>query len=134
MNVHHIGDNFTSLLYIAVTSSVFLYKLPIREGGPLTPPPPPLRFGGVRVRLGGVDKSPPPPPPHSSNISSTDFSADRQYLVGGKIGVRGMGCPAPTPQAGRVTVSHGGGRVRVGGMRAGGKVAPCPHVTWIWRC
>jgi hypothetical protein len=28
-----IGDNFTSLLHIAVTSSVFLYKLPIREGG-----------------------------------------------------------------------------------------------------
>ena len=33
MNVRHIGDNFTSLLYIALTSSVFLYKLPIREGG-----------------------------------------------------------------------------------------------------
>ncbi len=28
-----IGDYFTSLLYNAVTSSVFLYKLPIREGG-----------------------------------------------------------------------------------------------------
>jgi hypothetical protein len=28
-----IGDDFTSLLYIVVTSSVFLYKLPIREGG-----------------------------------------------------------------------------------------------------
>ena len=27
------GDDFTSLLYIAVTSSLFLYKLPIREGG-----------------------------------------------------------------------------------------------------
>jgi hypothetical protein len=39
---------------------------------------------------------------------------------GGRIGVRGMGCPTPTPQAGRVTVSHGGGRVKVGGMRAGG--------------
>ena len=32
MNARHIGD-FTSLLYIALTSSVFLYKLPIREGG-----------------------------------------------------------------------------------------------------
>ncbi len=32
MNVR-IGDDFTSLLYIAVTSSVFLYELPIREGG-----------------------------------------------------------------------------------------------------
>jgi hypothetical protein len=43
MNARHIGDDSTSLLYIAVTSSVFLYKLPIREGGalPLTPPPPP---------------------------------------------------------------------------------------------
>jgi hypothetical protein len=28
-----ISDDFTSLLYITVTSSVFLYKLPIREGG-----------------------------------------------------------------------------------------------------
>jgi hypothetical protein len=33
MNACHIGDDFTSLLYIAVPSSVFLYKLPIREGG-----------------------------------------------------------------------------------------------------
>jgi hypothetical protein len=33
MKERHIGNNFTSLLYIAVTSSVFLYKLPIREGG-----------------------------------------------------------------------------------------------------
>ncbi len=29
----HIGDDFTSLLYNAATFSVFLYKLPIREGG-----------------------------------------------------------------------------------------------------
>ncbi len=33
MNAHHIGDDFTSLLYIAVTSSVFLFKLAISEGG-----------------------------------------------------------------------------------------------------
>ncbi len=33
MNARHIGDDFTSLLYNAVTSSVFLFKLPIREGG-----------------------------------------------------------------------------------------------------
>ncbi len=35
MNGRHIGDDFTSLLCtgIAVTSSVFLFKLPIREGG-----------------------------------------------------------------------------------------------------
>jgi hypothetical protein len=32
MNVRHISGDFTSLLYIAVTSSVFLYILPIREG------------------------------------------------------------------------------------------------------
>ncbi len=39
------GDDFTNLLYIAVTSSVFLYKLPIREGGALDishPTPPTL--------------------------------------------------------------------------------------------
>jgi hypothetical protein len=29
MNARHIGDDFTSLLYIAV----FLFKLPIREDG-----------------------------------------------------------------------------------------------------
>ncbi len=33
MNARHNADNFTSLLNIAVTSSVFLYKVPIREGG-----------------------------------------------------------------------------------------------------
>jgi hypothetical protein len=33
MNARHIGDDFTSLLYIAVIFSVFLFKLPIREGG-----------------------------------------------------------------------------------------------------
>jgi hypothetical protein len=33
MDARHVGGDFTSLLYIAVTSSVFLYYLPIREGG-----------------------------------------------------------------------------------------------------
>ncbi len=33
MNARHISNDFTSLLYIAVTSSLFLFKLPIREGG-----------------------------------------------------------------------------------------------------
>ncbi len=33
MNARHIGDDVTSLLLITGTSSVFLYKLPIREGG-----------------------------------------------------------------------------------------------------
>ena len=76
-------------------------------------------------------------PPHSSHPPSTDFSADRQCLGGGGIRVRGMGCPAPTPQAGRVTVSvwgmgedwnQGDGlprphatRVRVGGLGLGGR-------------
>ncbi len=32
MNVR-TDEDFTSLLYIALTSCVFLYKLPIREGG-----------------------------------------------------------------------------------------------------
>ena len=34
----------------------------------------------------------------------------------GEIRVRGMGYHAPTPQAGRVTNSDRGGRVRVGGV------------------
>ncbi len=33
MNVGHIGNDFSSLLKINGTSSVFLYKLPIGEGG-----------------------------------------------------------------------------------------------------
>jgi hypothetical protein len=33
MNACHIGDDFTRLLYTALTSSVFLYKLLNREGG-----------------------------------------------------------------------------------------------------
>ncbi len=33
MNARHIGNNFTSLLYNAVTSSVLLFNLVIREGG-----------------------------------------------------------------------------------------------------
>jgi hypothetical protein len=37
------------------------------------------------------------------------------WVGGGGIRVRGMGYHAPTPQAGRVTASDGGGRVRVGG-------------------
>jgi hypothetical protein len=48
---------------------------------------------------------------------------------GGRIGVRGMGYHAPTPQAGRVTDSDGGGRVRVrdGGKCQGGTTTmpPC---------
>jgi hypothetical protein len=42
-----------------------------------------------------------------------------------------MGYQAPTPQAGRVIDSHGGGKGEGGGMRAGvgGKVVPC--LTWI---
>ncbi len=33
MNARHIGDEITILLYIVAISSVFLYKLHIREGG-----------------------------------------------------------------------------------------------------
>ncbi len=33
INARPVGNDFTSLLYIAVTSYVFLYNLPIREGG-----------------------------------------------------------------------------------------------------
>jgi len=40
-------------------------------------------------------------------------------MAWGGIRVRGMGYHAPTPQAGRVTDSERGGRVR-----AGGKVVP----------
>ncbi len=72
MNARHIGDNFTSLLYIAATSSVFLYKLPIREGG--------------------LDLS--PPPPHSSHLPSTDFSA---FFWGG-VGLGLVGCAAQPPR------------------------------------
>jgi hypothetical protein len=31
MNARHIGNDFTSLLYIAVTSSLFLFKLPLER-------------------------------------------------------------------------------------------------------
>ena len=88
MNARHIGD-------IAVTPSVFLYKLLIREGG--------------------LDLSH-PPPPHSSNLSSTDFSADRQCLGGG-LGSGGWATTPPPPATSWKgdRQSWGGGRMRVGG-------------------
>ncbi len=43
---------------------------------------------------------------------------------GGGIRVRGMGYHAPPPQAGRVTDSDGGGRVRVGEGGVGGQAPP----------
>jgi hypothetical protein len=52
------------------------------------------------------------PPPHSSHPPSTDFSADRQCLGGGGLGSGGWATtlpPPPTPQAGRVNDSDGGG-------------------------
>jgi hypothetical protein len=58
MNARHIGDDFTSLFYIAVTSSVFLYKLPIREGGAwldLSHPPPSLSVTLPACGVGGGD-------------------------------------------------------------------------------
>ncbi len=96
-----IGDDFTSLLYIAVTSSVYMYKLPIREGG-----------------------AHPPPPLHSSNLSSTDFSADRQCL-GGEDWGQGDGLPRPhaTSWKGDRQCFGGGG----GGLGSGGWAAPPPR-------
>ncbi len=71
------------------------------------------------------------PPPHSSKLPSTVFSADCQCL-GGRIGVRGMGYHAPTPQAGRVTDCHGergegggGGGDEGWGLGEGGTMPPC---------
>ncbi len=82
-----ISATILLLLYIALTSSVFLYKLPMR-GGMVAHTP---------------DSNSPPPPPNT----------DGQLGVRGwemrTVRVRGMGYHAPTPQAGRVTDSDGGG-------------------------
>jgi hypothetical protein len=61
----------------------------------------------------GGERSSPPSPPFSSPIHG--LPADPQCLGGGAISVRGMGYHAPTPQAGKVADSDGGGKVRVGG-------------------
>jgi hypothetical protein len=55
MNAHHIG-------YIAVTSSVFLYKLSIREGGALPLAPTSITVGHTSSlwRGGGGGGSPSP--------------------------------------------------------------------------
>jgi hypothetical protein len=107
MNVCHIGDDFTSILLL----------------------PPLCLCINCPLERAELDLSH-PPPPHSYHLSSTDFSADRQCLGGG-LGSGGWAAPPPRHKLeGHVShISHGGGRVRVGGMRAGGKVAPCPHVT-----
>jgi hypothetical protein len=48
--------------------------------------------------------------------------------------VRGRCNNTPTPQAGRMTDSAGGGRVRVGDEGGGrAEVLPHPHSTWRWR-
>jgi hypothetical protein len=79
LNAHHIGNDFTSLLYIAVTSS--------------------------EVERVEFDLSHPPPPPQFSS----------PIMFGrGEVWGQEDGLPRPPPQAGRVTVSHRGGRVRVG--------------------
>ena len=54
---------------------------------------------------------PPYPSPHPPTLTLTphDCQSPFQLVAGGGIRVRGMGCPAPTPQAGRVTNSDGGG-------------------------
>jgi hypothetical protein len=43
--------------------------------------------GGGMVRVGELDFLHPPPPTHSSNLPSTDFSADHQCLGGGGGGL-----------------------------------------------
>jgi len=100
MNARHIGGDFTSLLYIAVTSSVFLYKLPTppNTGGQLRSP-----WMGDENCVGGRCKRSSSPPQFSSPIHGL-LTADRQCLGGGGLG----SAPPPTPQAGRVTDSHGG--------------------------
>ncbi len=64
----------------------------------------------------------PPPPPHTH--THPQFSSPIPRLLGwptggGRIGVRRRGDHAPTPQAGKVTDSHGGGGVRMGGWGLG---------------
>jgi hypothetical protein len=85
-----------------------------RGGGAAHPPdpnPPPPNTGG-QLRspwmgdencVGGRCKRSSSPPQFSSPIHGL-LTADRQCLGGGGIRVR----PPPTPQAGRVTDSHGG--------------------------
>jgi hypothetical protein len=65
------------------------------------------------------------PSPHSSNLPSTDFSADRHCLRG-RIGVRGMGYHA----TGRTIDSHGGGEGEGGGDEGwgGGKGGTMPYM------
>jgi hypothetical protein len=66
-----IGGDFTSLLYIALTSTVFLYKLTIREGLSHSPPPLPHHSPSITVGhpsslwRGGVVAHPPDPNPPS---------------------------------------------------------------------
>jgi hypothetical protein len=70
-----ISDDFTSLLYIAVSSSVFLYKLPIRE-----------------VEL---DLSHTPPPPPTVLISHSRTSQLTVSVWGGGLGSGGWTAPPP---------------------------------------
>ncbi len=99
MNVRHIGDNFTSLLYIAVTSSVFLYKLPIREGGtwtlthtsPHPHPSPSITVGhpsslwrwGLVAHPPDPNPSPPPPPPNTDCQQRNPWMGDENCVWGG---------------------------------------------------
>ncbi len=95
MHARYIGDDFTSLLYIAVTSSVFLYKLPITEEGawPLTPtsphpdPFPPITVGHPSsLWRGGVVAHPPDPNPPPKHWRSAEKSVDGGWeLWGGGV-------------------------------------------------
>ncbi len=60
---------------------------------------------------GGCERSSSPP---QSHLPSKDSQLTAS-VWGGDYRVRGMGYHGPTPQAGKVTDSDGGGRVRVGG-------------------
>ncbi len=85
-----IGGDFTSLLYIALTSSVFLYKLPIREGGawPLTLPPPSLTIPppSLSVTLPACAHPPdpnPPLPPNTDGQLRSPWMRDKNCGGGG---------------------------------------------------
>jgi hypothetical protein len=79
--------------------------------------PPPLCFWiNCHLERAGLDLYPPPPLPHNVLISHLQTSRlSNSVWEGGGNWDQGEGAQAPMPQAGRVTNSDGGGRVRMGG-------------------
>jgi hypothetical protein len=78
--------------------------------------PTPLCFCiNCHLERAGLDLKPPPPHTHTYTvlISHPQPSRLTDSVWGEGIGVKGTDNHAPTPQAGRVTDSDGGGRVRV---------------------